>query len=62
MDYGDFEGEKRQLVAPPINVENAPRIEAKGAPEIGEHNIVVLEELGFSSDQILDFKNKGVLG
>ena len=62
MDYGDFEGEKKQLVAPPINVENAPRIKAKGAPEIGEHNIVVLEELGFSSDQIIDFKNKGVLG
>ena len=39
---------------------DVPKVPAKRAPEIGEHNEEVLRELGFTSDEIDAFHASGV--
>ena len=48
------------LLKTPIHLSNTD-YEDKTAPELGEDTNIVLEEIGFSEDQIISFKNKGVI-
>ena len=48
------------LLSTPIHLSNTD-YEDKTAPELGEDTNIVLEEIGFSEDQIINFKNKGVI-
>ena len=51
-----------KIVSPPLNIENAPRIKAKKAPKLGEHNIDILKELGYTKEEIKVLqKNKIIL-
>ena len=48
------------LLKTPIHLSNTD-YEDKTAPELGEDTNIVLEEIGFTEDQIINFKNKGVI-
>ena len=48
------------LLKTPVHVSNTD-YEDKTAPELGEDTNIVLEEIGFTKDQIISFKNKGVI-
>ena len=45
----------------PVNVEASGRAPIKRAPDIGEHSTEILEELGYESNAIQDFKTQGVI-
>jgi len=49
--------ENLKLVSPPLNIENAPRKNAKKAPKLGEHNIEILKELGYTIEEIKVLQN-----
>ena len=48
------------LLKTPIHLSNTD-YEDKTAPELGEDTNIVLEEIGFTEEQIISFKNKGVI-
>jgi crotonobetainyl-CoA:carnitine CoA-transferase CaiB-like acyl-CoA transferase len=50
-----------QIINDPVNVTGVARVGAKKAPDIGEHNHVVLGELGFSDDEIAALEANGVI-
>ncbi len=50
-----------QIINDPVNVTGVARIGAKKAPDIGEHNHLVLGELGFSDDEISALEANGVI-
>ena len=45
-------GKLTSTISSPIQVHGVPKVAARGAPEIGEHNEEVLKQLGFSMDEI----------
>jgi len=45
----------------PLTVHNVPKVAARRAPEVGEHNDELLQELGFSSDEIAQFRTGGAI-
>ncbi len=53
--------EKVRVVAPPLNIENAPRRNTKIAPKLGQHNIEILSQLGYSKREIKLFKTKNII-
>ena len=53
-------GENISLLKTPIHLSKTD-YEDKTAPELGEDTNIVLEEIGFTEDQIINFKNKGVI-
>jgi formyl-CoA transferase len=48
-------------VSSPMTVHNVPKVVARRAPEIGEHNDELLQELGFSSGEIRGFRADGAI-
>ncbi len=48
------------LLKTPVHFSNTD-FEDKTAPELGEDTNIILEEIGFTEDQIISFKNKGVI-
>ena len=49
-------------ISSPIQIHGVTKVSAKRAPEIGEHNKEILQELGFDPTQIDSFVASGVLG
>jgi len=45
-----------RTVSSPIKIHGVPKATARRAPELGEHNDEVLQELGFGADQIEAFR------
>jgi formyl-CoA transferase len=50
-----------QVVKPPINIENLPTRNVRRAPEIGEHTDQILDELGFTSEEIGQLHSDGIV-
>ncbi len=50
-----------RVVRDPINVDGVARVGATKAPEIGEHSDEILTELGFSAEQVREFKQQGII-
>ena len=59
VDKGD--GRVYRSVASPVRFGNVPVGALRGAPEHGQDTEVVLEELGFSWDEIVGFKDRGTI-
>ena len=58
----DGAGEKVKFtVSSPLTVHGVSKVAARRAPEIGEHNDELLQELGFSSDEIAQFRTGGAI-
>ena len=51
----------RLTVSSPINVQGVSKVTAHRAPELGEHNDELLNELGFSNDEIDTLRASGVI-
>ena len=49
-------------ISSPFQIHGVTKVSAKRAPEIGEHNEQILQELGFDPKQIERFATSGVLG
>jgi crotonobetainyl-CoA:carnitine CoA-transferase CaiB-like acyl-CoA transferase len=55
-------GEKvKYTVSSPLTVHGVPKAAARRAPEIGEHNDELLQELGFSTEEIGEFRASGAI-
>jgi formyl-CoA transferase len=50
-----------RVVRDPVNVDGVARVGATRAPGIGEHSDAILRELGFSEEQVLQFKQQGIV-
>ena len=48
----DGAGHVQSTISSPMQVHNVEKVPAKRAPELGEHNEEILQELGFDSKQI----------
>jgi crotonobetainyl-CoA:carnitine CoA-transferase CaiB-like acyl-CoA transferase len=48
-------------ISSPIQVHGVPKVPARRAPEIGEHNEEVLKELGFTREDIDGFRASGTI-
>ena len=62
--FMDIDGElikDLKVVAPPLNIENAPRKNATKAPKLGEHNVEILTELGYTDEEIKDMKDNKII-
>ena len=51
----------KQTVSNPLKVRGVSKVTAQRAPELGEHNDEVLKELGFSPEEIDDFRANGTI-
>jgi crotonobetainyl-CoA:carnitine CoA-transferase CaiB-like acyl-CoA transferase len=55
-------GEKLKLtVSSPLKVHDVQKVPARRAPELGEHNEELLNELGFTADEIDGFRASGAI-
>lgn len=50
-----------KLVGPPIKMSNQMEPEVRPAPRLGQHNEEILQELGYTSEQIREMAGSGVL-
>jgi len=55
-------GSLKSTISSPIQIHDAPKVAARRAPEIGEHNEEILKELGFSNNEIARLQTGGVTG
>jgi formyl-CoA transferase len=49
-------GKLKFTISSPIQMHGVAKVPAKRAPEIGEHNEEILEQLGFSATEIEGFR------
>lgn len=49
------------VVNHPIGVDRVGQVGPRRAPEVGEHSDQVLEELGYSVDEIIRFREQGII-
>jgi crotonobetainyl-CoA:carnitine CoA-transferase CaiB-like acyl-CoA transferase len=54
-------GKLRLTISSPLQVHGVSKVPAKRAPEIGEHNERILQQLGFDANQIESFRATGVV-
>jgi len=54
-------GKLTSTISSPIQVHGVSKVSAKRAPELGEHNEEILQELGFDAKQIDSFIESGVV-
>lgn len=54
-------GELEFTVSSPIGVNGTSKVSATRAPHLGEHNDEILAELGFSTDEIDEFRSAGAI-
>jgi crotonobetainyl-CoA:carnitine CoA-transferase CaiB-like acyl-CoA transferase len=54
-------GKLTSTISSPINVHGVAKVAAKRAPTLGEHNEVVLKELGFSASEIDGLRESGAV-
>jgi formyl-CoA transferase len=55
-------GEKLKLtISSPLKIHDVPKVPARRAPDLGEHNDELLNELGFSHDEIERFRDSGAV-
>jgi len=54
-------GKLTSTISSPIQVHGVSKVSAKRAPELGEHNEEILQELGFDAKQIDSFHESGVV-
>ena len=50
-----------KIISPPLNIENAPRKKSTKAPKLGEHNVEILKELGYTNEEIKVLQNKRII-
>ena len=55
-------GKLTSTISSPIQVHGVTKVPAKRAPDLGEHNKEILEELGFSTNEISSFRASGTIG
>jgi formyl-CoA transferase len=59
-----FEGRGEQMkftVSSPLNIHGVSKVTATRAPELGEHNDEVLQQLGFDGDQVDELRASGAI-
>jgi formyl-CoA transferase len=54
-------GNLKSTVSSPIQVRDVTKVPAKRAPELGEHNVEILRELGFSATEIDSLRATGAV-
>ena len=54
-------GKLTSTISSPIQVHGVTKVPAKRAPELGEHNEEILEELGFSTSEIDGLRESGAV-
>ena len=54
-------GHLSETISSPIAVHDVDKVAARRAPELGEHNDEVLARLGYSEQQIGDFRARKVI-
>jgi crotonobetainyl-CoA:carnitine CoA-transferase CaiB-like acyl-CoA transferase len=54
-------GKLTSTISSPIQVQGVAKVRAKRAPEIGEHNEEILEQLGFDADAIEGLRTSGAI-
>jgi crotonobetainyl-CoA:carnitine CoA-transferase CaiB-like acyl-CoA transferase len=54
-------GKLQFTISSPLQVHGVSKVPAKRAPEIGEHNEQILQQLGFDASQIESFRANGVV-
>jgi formyl-CoA transferase len=54
-------GNLKFTISSPMQVHDVNKVSAKRAPEIGEHNEEVLQQLGFKADEIDGFRASGAI-
>ncbi|MET8445999.1 CoA transferase [Streptomyces sp. NPDC005209] len=45
----------------PVNLRGVPKVPAKRAPDLGEHNVEILAELGFGAAEIEELRTEGAI-
>jgi crotonobetainyl-CoA:carnitine CoA-transferase CaiB-like acyl-CoA transferase len=55
-------GGKVRMVAPPVRVHDGESVDMRPAPLLGQHTREVLQELGYSQEQIAALAQEGIIG
>ncbi|MET8637850.1 CaiB/BaiF CoA transferase family protein [Streptomyces sp. NPDC004096] len=51
----------QETINSPVNLRGVPKVPAKRAPDLGEHNDEVLAELGFSPADVVELRTQGAI-